>query len=170
MAKAKKRAKAADVVMIGIRRLIASAILFNQQVADRVGLGISDGQFLTLLQQNGSLTPGRLAQLSGLSSGTVTGVLDRLERSGFVRRERDPNDRRRVIVSLDEERIGREIAPHYAGQAEQLASVLEHYDVTELATIGDFLTRLVAADEARKHAEPDARAGRDVAAPPPAGA
>jgi DNA-binding MarR family transcriptional regulator len=86
-----------------------------------------------------------------------------------VRRERDPHDRRRVIVSLDEQRIGREMAPHYAGQAQQLASVLEQYDATQLATIADFLTRLVAADEARKDAEAEGRAVRDPAGPPAAG-
>jgi DNA-binding MarR family transcriptional regulator len=130
-------------VEMAVRNLIANAILFNQQVAHRVGLGASDAQFMHLLQLNGSLTPGRLAELSGLTTGTVTGVLDRLESAGFVHRERDPTDRRKVIVKLDEERLWREMAPLYAGQAESLAAVAANYDAEQLAVIESFLQRLV---------------------------
>ena len=49
------------------------------------------------------MTPSRLAELSGLTSGAVTGVLDRLERAGFVRRESDPTDRRSLLVRIDPE-------------------------------------------------------------------
>ena len=130
-------------VELAVRNLIANAILFNHQVAHRVGLGASDAQFMHLLQLNGSLTPGRLAELSGLTTGTVTGVLDRLESAGFVHRERDPTDRRKVIVKLDEERLWREMAPLYAGQAQSLAAVAGNYDAEQLEVIESFLRRLV---------------------------
>jgi DNA-binding MarR family transcriptional regulator len=129
-------------IELAVRNLIASAILFNHQVAQRVGLGASDAQFMHLLQLNGPLTPGRLAELSGLTTGTVTGVLDRLEDAGFVRRERDATDRRKVIVTLDEEHLWREMAPLYAGQAESLAAVAGRYDAEQLDVILDFLERL----------------------------
>src|SRR3954451_7040887 len=86
-------------VVDSIRRVIATAILFSHQVAETLGLGPSDAQFMTLLEVHGPVTPGRLAELSGLRTGTVTGVLDRLEHAGFVRRDRAPGDRRKVIVS-----------------------------------------------------------------------
>lgn len=130
-------------VEMAVRNLIASAILFNHQVAQRVGLGASDAQFMHLLQLHGPLTPGRLAQLSGLTTGTVTGVLDRLEATGFVRRERDGSDRRKVIVKLNEERLWSAMAPLYAGQAESLAAVAGTYDAEQLEVIADFLDRLV---------------------------
>jgi DNA-binding MarR family transcriptional regulator len=76
----------------------------------------------------------------------VTGVVDRLEEAGFVRRERDAADRRKVLVTLDEEHLWREVAPLYAGQAESLATVAGHYDAAQLEVIADFLERLV--DEA----------------------
>jgi DNA-binding MarR family transcriptional regulator len=131
-------------IELAVRNLIAGAILFNHQVAQRVGLGASDAQFMHLLQLHGPLTPGRLAELSGLTTGTVTGVLDRLENAGFVRRERDASDRRKVIVTLDEERLWREMAPLYAGQAESLAAVAGSYDAEQLEVIEDFLNRMVA--------------------------
>jgi DNA-binding MarR family transcriptional regulator len=130
-------------VEMAVRNLIASAILFNHQVAQRVGLGASDAQFMHLLQLHGPLTPGRLAELSGLTTGTVTGVLDRLEATGFVRRERDGSDRRKVIVKLNEERLWSAMAPLYAGQAESLAAVAGAYDAEQLEVIADFLDRLV---------------------------
>jgi DNA-binding MarR family transcriptional regulator len=128
---------------MAVRNLIANAILFNHQVAQRVGLGASDAQFMHLLQLHGPLTPGRLAELSGLTTGTVTGVLDRLEAAGFVRRERDGSDRRKVIVKLNEERLWSAMAPLYAGQAESLAAVAGAYDAEQLEVIADFLDRLV---------------------------
>jgi DNA-binding MarR family transcriptional regulator len=73
----------------------------------------------------------------------VTGVLDRLENAGFVRRERDPSDRRKVIVTLDEEHMWREMGPLYAGQAENLAAVAGRYDADQLEVIADFLNALV---------------------------
>jgi DNA-binding MarR family transcriptional regulator len=130
-------------VEMAVRNLIASAILFNHQVAQRVGLGASDAQFMHLLQLHGPLTPGRLAELSGLTTGTVTGVLDRLEATGFVRRERDGSDRRKVIVKLNQERLWSAMAPLYAGQAESLAAVAGAYDAEQLEVIADFLDRLV---------------------------
>jgi DNA-binding MarR family transcriptional regulator len=130
-------------VELAVRNVIANAILFNHQIAQRVGLGASDAQFMHLLQLHGPLTPGRLAELSGLTTGTVTGVLDRLENAGFVTRDRDPSDRRKVIVTLDDERLWREMAPLYAGQAESLATVAGSYDAEQLEVIAEFLQRLV---------------------------
>jgi DNA-binding MarR family transcriptional regulator len=130
-------------IEMAVRAFIANAILFNHQVAQRLGLGASDGQFMHLLQVHGPLTPGQLAELSGLTTGTVTGVIDRLEGAGFVRRERDESDRRKVIVNLDEERLWSAMAPLYAGQAESLAAVAGAYDAEQLEVIADFLDRLV---------------------------
>jgi DNA-binding MarR family transcriptional regulator len=132
-----------QAIEMAVRRQIAAVILFNQWVAQRFGMSASDTQFMHLLNLHGPLTPGRLAELSGLSTGTVTGVIDRLENLGYVRRERDPDDRRKVIVTVDEERLWRDFGPVYAPQAEHLAKVLQRYDADELELIEDFLTRSV---------------------------
>ncbi len=124
------------------RRVIANAILYSHQVAERLGLGASDAQFMTLLEVHGPLTPGQLADLTGLRTGTVTGVLDRLEDAQFIRRERDPHDRRKVIVSRHEEEIDKRVNPQYAPQAEGLVAMLREYDDDQLELIADFLSRI----------------------------
>lgn len=134
-------------ILGSVRRLIASSILFNHEVAEKLGLGPSDGQFMTLLELHGPLTPGRLAELSGLSTGTVTGVIDRLERAGFVRRDRAPDDRRKVIVSRDVERIEREMMPLYAEQGRRLFDLLGEYDEERLAVIAEFMSRLAGGPD-----------------------
>ena len=141
------RAGREEAIVESTRRMIAAAVLYSHQVSEQLRLGPSDAQFMTLLDVHGPLTPGRLADLTGLKTGTVTGVLDRLESAGFVRRDRDPNDRRKVIVSLDSEQIAARVDPHYAGQARHLVELLHRYDDSYLAVIADFMAAV--AGEAR---------------------
>lgn len=127
-------------------RVVADLIVFNQHVADRLGLGMTDMQvFGHVRREGGSMTPGRLAELTGLSTGTITGVIDRLERAGFVRRERDPDDRRRVLLHIDEGRFGRDVAPLYAKQGARLAEVVDGFSAAERQTIAAFLEALAAS-------------------------
>jgi DNA-binding MarR family transcriptional regulator len=89
------------------------------------------------------MTPGQLAEASGLTSGTVTGVIDRLEKAKLVRRERDGGDRRKVLVVLMADAVDR-LAPIYAGQGAMLQRVLAQRTPAELQTITEFLGDLVA--------------------------
>ena len=82
-----------------LRRLIAEAIGTHEVVAASLGLNATDLRCLELAGSEADMTPTRLAELSDLTSGAVTGVIDRLEGAGFVRRESDPGDRRRLLVS-----------------------------------------------------------------------
>jgi DNA-binding MarR family transcriptional regulator len=122
-------------------RFIADVVLHNQAVAQRVGLGGSDSQFLSLLGVHGPLTPGRLAELSGLTTGTVTGVIDRLERAGYARRERDATDRRKVLVTPVPEAMAT-LAEHYRQHGEHLDAVLRRRNAAQLRVIADFLAEL----------------------------
>jgi DNA-binding MarR family transcriptional regulator len=122
-------------------RFIASVVLHNQAVAQQLGLGGSDSQFLSLLGMHGPLTPGRLAELTGLTTGTVTGVIDRLERGGYVRRERDATDRRKVLVTQVPEAMAA-IAEHYREHGEHLDAVLRRRDAAQLRVIADFLAEV----------------------------
>jgi DNA-binding MarR family transcriptional regulator len=131
-----------EQIVESTRRVIAHAILYSHQVAERLGLGASDAQFMTLLEVHGPLTPGQLAELTGLKTGTVTGVLDRLEQARFVRRDRDPDDRRKVIVSRNEEEIEKRVRPQYAPQAEGMVTMLREYDEEQLSLIAEFLARV----------------------------
>ncbi|MFD7158973.1 MarR family winged helix-turn-helix transcriptional regulator [Kribbella sp. NPDC059898] len=125
-------------------RLIAEVVLFNHAISAKVGLGASDSQFMTLLQTYGPLTPRQLTEHTGLTSGTVTGVIDRLEAHGFVTRRPDPADRRKVVVTPSLEAINERLAPLYADQGNRLAGVLESRTVEELETIAAFLNDSVA--------------------------
>lgn len=88
----------ADVLMSG-RSLATSQIMFHTQVAEVLGLSISDYRCLEMvLRSTEPVTAGALAEQSGLTTGAVTGVIDRLERAGYVNRVRDAHDRRRVLV------------------------------------------------------------------------
>ena len=126
--------------------MIANIVLFNHAASASLGLGASDSQFLTLLQTRGAMTPGQLAEASGLTSGTVTGVIDRLEKAKLVRRERDDGDRRKVLVVLAADAVDR-LAPIYAGQGAMLQRLLTRRTPAELEVIRRFLDDLVTQDE-----------------------
>ena len=123
-------------------RFIAGVVLHNQAVAQRLGLGASDSQFVSLINLHGPLPAGRLAELSGLSTGTVTGVIDRLERAGFVRRERDAVDRRKVLVVPVPEAMA-ELAQQYAEHGRHADAILSRRDADQLQVIADFLAELI---------------------------
>lgn len=129
-------------IQTAVVEFIAQTVLYNHAVAHREGLGASDQQFLTLLQMHGPMTAGQLAQMTGLTTGTTTGVIDRLERAGFAHRTRDEDDRRKVIVVRDETAINERMAPHYAGYARHLERLLAKRDAKELRVIADFLSEL----------------------------
>jgi DNA-binding MarR family transcriptional regulator len=123
-----------------LRVISGQSVMLSQTIADRVGLNPTDLESLDILMINGPITAGRLAELSGLTTGAVTGLVDRLEAAGYVQRARDPRDRRKVIVQLNVERLG-EIAPLYQGISQAMDAVFARYSDQELAIIVDFATR-----------------------------
>jgi len=126
-------------------RFIADVILFNHAVSAKVGLGASDSQFMTLLQSYGPLTPRQLSEHTGLTSGTVTGVIDRLESLGLVTRQPDATDRRKVLVTPSPEAIQEKLAPLYAEQGARMHAMLASRSDEELRTISAFLADAVQA-------------------------
>jgi DNA-binding MarR family transcriptional regulator len=89
-----------DALIDEVRRSQSATDRFDQAVADALGLNRTDMRCLDVLQREGAVTAGRLAEETGLTTGAMTAALDRLERSGFARRRRDEADRRRVLVEL----------------------------------------------------------------------
>src|ERR1700734_4308114 len=86
--------------LLALRRAGSVMQLLGQMSAERIGINATDLNCLNIVALTGHLTAGELAAQTGLSTASITGVLDRLEEGGFVRRVRDPHDRRRVIVEL----------------------------------------------------------------------
>ena len=93
-----------------MRRTGSLMQLMGQAAADRIGINATDLNCLNILSFSGHMTAGELARATGLTTASITGVVDRLEEAGYVTRERDPQDRRRVVVSLALDRAMRDVA------------------------------------------------------------
>src|SRR5260370_1193529 len=107
----------------------------------------------------GPLTAGRLAELTGLTTGAITGVIDRLERAGLARRERDADDRRKTLVTMLPA-VAERVAPLFEPMERAAMAVLSKYRDDELALFLDFLTKardaaLIAMSELRALPGPD---------------
>lgn len=126
------------------RKMGAQAVLISDLVATRVGLNSTDLECLDLLYLAGATTAGRLSAYTGLTTGATTAAIDRLERAGFVRRRRDPDDRRVVLVEVLEH-SGPHIEPFYAPLAAGLGKVNRRYGDRELATVVEYLTEALEA-------------------------
>jgi DNA-binding MarR family transcriptional regulator len=138
-----------DSVIRALRRVNIQGSFFGQTVAIRFGLSESDIETLEALIDMGASTAGRLSELTGLTSGAVTRVIDRLEQAGFVRRVPDPADRRRVIVEAIPEKVAAvQSTLNRVGSAS--AEEIGRYTDAQLALITDFLSRMeqITRDEA----------------------
>src|SRR6266700_8239610 len=94
-----------DIVGRLARRHSTAVVLFHHAVAERLGLGPTDHKCLDLLRERGPMSGSDLAGITGLTSGAITGVVARLERAGYLRREPDPRDRRQQILYPVRERL-----------------------------------------------------------------
>ncbi|MGW6447717.1 MarR family winged helix-turn-helix transcriptional regulator [Lentzea sp. NPDC055074] len=122
-----------------MREQSALTVMFHARVAEQMGLSATDEKCLDLaMRAEGPLTAGRLADLSGLSTGAVTGVIDRLERAGYVRRVRDPHDRRKVLVEVTVGDVDKFGAP-FEKARDSLVEVLGHFGEAELDVIERYL-------------------------------
>jgi DNA-binding MarR family transcriptional regulator len=112
----------------------------SQAVSEQVGLSSTELLAMDLISRNGKLTAGQLARELHLTTGAITGLVDRLERAGFARRASDPTDRRRVMVTAtaQEARVGELYRP----LAANLRRAIEGYSERDLATLTEFIRRL----------------------------
>jgi DNA-binding MarR family transcriptional regulator len=109
-----------------MRDFMARAVLFQDAVARTGGLNSTDMQTVGLLMSQGPATPGELAERTGLTAGgSITSVIDRLEKAGYVRRQRDPGDRRKVIVTAIAETVMERVGPVYGRVGARWAEYLE---------------------------------------------
>jgi DNA-binding MarR family transcriptional regulator len=143
-------------------------VLFSQAVAQRLGINSTDLECLDYIQRGDGITAGDLAAATGLTSGAVTGVIDRLERAGFARRERDSTDRRVVRVRLLPEALAR-AEVYYRSLGDAADRLAGRYSDAELALLIDYFERsrdVVQAEVAKLQAatpvraEPSRRRGR----------
>jgi DNA-binding MarR family transcriptional regulator len=114
-----------------MRRSSAQGVLFGQAVANMAGISNSDMECMDILHLEGRVTAGRLAEVTGLTTGAITGVVDRLEKAGYVRRERDERDRRKVFISIVPEMVAK-IGQFYVPMQQTMQKVWTAYTDDEL--------------------------------------
>jgi DNA-binding MarR family transcriptional regulator len=147
-----KRSELLVAVGQEFRQLATATILFHEAIADCLGMHVTDHKCADILLSTGPITAGELAELTGLTTGAITGVIDRLEKARLVRRAEDPADRRRVIIEPLPERIEREIGPLFQSIGPAMSEMCATYSIRELAVIRDFIAGVqkVAYEQMRK--------------------
>jgi DNA-binding MarR family transcriptional regulator len=146
----KRRDELAAEIHGGFQRNSALSVLLSQTIADKVDLAATDLECMSFLQQEGPMTAGRLAELTGLTSGAVTRMIDRLEVRKYVRRRSDPKDRRRVVVELNPAHV-KDFDRFYGPMAGESIALLDQYTDAQLELIAGLLAHMT--DFARRHAE-----------------
>jgi DNA-binding MarR family transcriptional regulator len=123
-----------------IRKMSAQSVLFSQGVAARLGINSTDLECLDIIALQGPLSAGQLAAATGLTTGAITGVVDRLERAGFAQRQPDPEDRRRVLVRPAPGALER-IQPLFAETQRVMTELWAGYRDEDIALVLDFMAR-----------------------------
>lgn len=123
-----------------LRNVSGQAVLHSEAMAERLGINSTDLECLDIIILQGPVSAGELARASGLTSGAITGVIDRLHRAGLAKREYDPQDRRKVLVRVPPAVLQR-ILPIGEPMGRAAQAILSSYDDQQLALILDFLVR-----------------------------
>ena len=154
-----------EEVIAALRAEGSARDALDQAVADRLRINLTDLRCLDVLEQRGTSTPGEIATALGLSSGSVTTLLDRLERGGYVQRRRDADDRRRVCVepTAHAQRLAAELYGPIGAEGRALLAELAPRDLALLRDVMRRSRELQARHEARIRSAPAAapRAGPD---------
>lgn len=122
------------------RELSNAIVFFHEAVAARLGMSSAEWKCLGLLEQHGAMPASRLAALSGFTTGAITGIVDRLEKSAIVRRAPHPTDRRSVIIKpVDLDRVRERVEPIFSSLAKEMKRLASNYSAAELETIAGFM-------------------------------
>ncbi|MGG5252778.1 MarR family transcriptional regulator [Neobacillus sp. SM06] len=133
-------------VIKNLRKLSTRMVLFQQFAAHSLGLAHTDFKTADILNETGPITAGELAKITGLTTGSVTALIDRLEQAELVKREKDPNDRRRVMIVpvKDKQPL---IRQHFLPLTNAMTELCSHYSEAELALINEFIMQTSAIHE-----------------------
>jgi DNA-binding MarR family transcriptional regulator len=140
----RRRRRTVNEIKESMRELSIQLSLLNHQVSARIDLRDVDLDCLDLISRHGPLGPSSLSRRAGLHPATMTGILDRLERGGWITRERDPADRRAVVVRALRDRNA-ELFALYSGMNTSMDRICAEYGDAELALFADFLQRTTDA-------------------------
>lgn len=138
---ATERAKLIDEFNWEIRKLSSAVVVLASSIAQRIGMNPSDLECANILARMGPMTAGKLSELSGLTTGAITGVVDRLEKAGWAKRVADTQDRRRVIIQSVPQ-SPQYIDGLYESYAKAMSELISKYNDQELVLILEFTRRL----------------------------
>ena len=130
--------KTRAAILAELRQFNGLGASFFRAAAARIGMTVTDMQVIDILDITGPMTAGQLAELTGLTTGAITGMINRLEETGLVRRERDPNDGRRVIVQLEKGK-DHQLGPVFDSIGNAWDELVSHYDAEQQAFLLEFL-------------------------------
>ena len=139
-----KREEIIQAINEKFREMSTETIMFHQAVADKLGLHVTDHKCLDFIYRFGAMPAGRLAELTGLTTGAITGIIDRLEKAGYVRRTNDPKDRRRTIVEpTRNKKLEKKIEVLFIPLRDRMHKLLSSYSDSDLAFLLDATTEML---------------------------
>jgi DNA-binding MarR family transcriptional regulator len=151
-----------EALNLAARQASGLGVLFGEAVAAGLGINHTDLECLGIILLKDGLTAGEIAKASGLTSGAVTGVIDRLDRAGLARREADPKDRRKVRVRPTPKGRAAESGP-YQSFGKAIHRLVESYSDAEISLLIDYFSRtqtVILAEMEKLKARPSAKKPR----------
>ena len=143
-----------DAVVYGLmtatRKLTRSSLMLQYAIAEKMNLNPTDAACIDFLMEMGPSTAGDLAKVTRLTTGAITSVIDRLQKAGFVKRENDPNDRRKVIITFIPKKHEK-AKQYYAAMAKDVYELFSDYNESKLKLLIQHSDALTAIFQ--KHAE-----------------
>jgi len=128
------------------REFATAIVVFHEAVGRLLGLSAVERKCLDVLRRLGPVTAGTIGEHTGLTTGAVTGLMDRLEKAGYVRRGRDPHDRRKVVVELQpNDQMDALLAAAFGPFVDDMTKIGARYSDAERRTIADWVSRTTDA-------------------------
>jgi DNA-binding MarR family transcriptional regulator len=150
MAKEKNTGVQVYSLMMATRKLTRSSLMLQYAIAEKMNLNATDAECIDFLMEMGPATAGDLAKATRLTTGAITSVIDRLEKAGFVKRENDPKDRRKVIIRLIPKKHAK-TAKYYAAMAKDVYDLFSGYTDAKLKSLLEYTDALTTIFQ--NHAE-----------------
>lgn len=138
----KNRTQIVQELDLQLRTFTTSAVLAANSIAQKVGMGMNELKCAEFLVRIGPMSAGKLAEMAGLTTGAITGIVDRLEKAGWAKRVADPNDRRRVIIHPGPQET-ETVDGLYNAYMDSLTNLLADYSDDELVLMTEFIDGLI---------------------------
>lgn len=142
-----KKTELKKILLEELKENSKCAIMLHQTIADTLNLNITDHKCLDFINRSEGVTAGQIAEFAGLTGGAVTALIDRLEKGGYIIRDKDPNDRRKVIIrstagSDDMNAASLHLKETFSSLDKAVDELLSTYDENELSIILSFINSL----------------------------